>query len=159
MAHSWPEPVDPDAGAAASATPKSLRQLAAGNGDVLAAIAAGGAIGSLARWSLIEAWPHPASAFATSTWTINVVGAFALGVLTVLVGTRFAGSRLVRPFFGVGVLGGFTTFSTYLLDARTAAWAGAPQVAILYLFGSALVGFVAAWAGLEITRRAVGERR
>src|SRR6201992_4401295 len=78
----------------------------------LAVISAGGALGALARYGLATAWPHPATGFPWATWTINVSGSFLIGVLMVLIERRFAGRRLIRPFFGVGILGGYTTFST-----------------------------------------------
>ncbi len=56
--------------------------------------------------------------FPWATFVENVTGAFALGVLVVLAFARWPRSRYLRPFLGVGVLGGFTTFSTYALDIR-----------------------------------------
>ena len=54
----------------------------------------------------------------------------------VLVVERLSSSRLVRPFFGTGLLGGFTTFSTYAVDTRALLAAGRPAVAAAYLFGT-----------------------
>lgn len=149
------EPIDPDADDSAAA---SFSAVVRADADLLLVIAAGGALGALARWALITAWPHRPETFAWSTWTINVLGSFLLGVLTVLVARRWGSRRYVRPFLGVGVLGGFTTFSTYLLDARGTAFAPAPLIAVGYLVGSVVVGLLAAWGGLTITRRLVPER-
>jgi CrcB protein len=61
-------------------------------------------------------------------------------------------SRYVRPFLGVGVLGGFTTFSTYMLDTRGLVVADAGALAAVYLFGSVVVGPVAVWLGIATAR-------
>ena len=63
--------------------------------------------------------------------------------------------RLVRPFLGTGVLGGFTTFSTYALDTRTLLAGGRPGLAAAYLGGTLLLGLVAVVAGLRLTERVV----
>lgn len=149
------EPIDPDSDDTGSS---SFGEAMRAEVDVLAVIAVGGALGAVARWALIVAWPHAPAAFAWSTWTINVTGSFALGVLTVLVARLRSPHRYLRPFLGVGVLGGFTTFSTYLLDARTNVAASAPLVAVAYLIGSVAVGLLAAWAGLTTARRVLPER-
>ena len=62
---------------------------------------------------------------------------------------------MVRPFFGTGILGGFTTFSTYAVDTRTLVAADHPALAAAYLFGTLLAGLVAVVAGLRITERLV----
>lgn len=127
--------------------------------DVLAAIAAGGALGSLARWGLGEAWPHQTGRFAWATFSINVTGCFLLGVLMVFVTRVWAPSRYVRPFLGVGVLGGYTTFSTYALDTRAMLASDRPAAAGAYLFGSLLAGLSAVLLGTVLIRSAVGTRR
>ncbi|GIF21654.1 CrcB protein [Actinoplanes tereljensis] len=119
---------------------------------VLAAISAGGVLGALARYGVAEAWPHPAGGFPWSTLVINVSGCLLIGVLMVFV-TKVATDRpLLRPFLGVGFLGGYTTFSTYIVDIyqTTSPWA-----ALAYL-GLTLIGAMAAvWTGWEITIRLV----
>ena len=132
-----------------------LRRLLAGRGDVLLVIAAGGALGSLARWSLAEAWPHDDGAFAWATFTANVSGALLLGVLMALMADLLAHTRRVRPFLGVGVLGGYTTFSTYMLDARDQLAAGRPEVALAYVGSTLLSGLLAVWVGLVLGRSVV----
>jgi CrcB protein len=123
--------------------------------DLLAVIAIGGAIGSVARWSLMLAMPHAAGAFAWSTWVANVSGCFLIGVLMVFVIDVWPPSRYVRPFLGVGILGGYTTFSTYMLDARAMLVAGRPALAGAYLFGSLFAGLLAVWVAVLLTRTAV----
>jgi CrcB protein len=114
---------------------------------VLAAISAGGALGALARDGLAAAWPHPASGFAWSTFVINATGCLLIGVLMVIVTEVVPGRRLVRPFLGVGVLGGYTTFSTYIVDIHRAASIGAPWTALSYLGVTVIAAVLAVWAG------------
>jgi CrcB protein len=127
--------------------------------DVLAVIAAGGALGSLARWGLAEALPHPPDAFPSATFVANVSGCFLIGLLMVFVVEIWPPSRYVRPFLGVGILGGYTTFSTYMLDARTLLVNGEPQLAGAYLFGSMAAGFCAVWLAILVARSLVRSSR
>jgi fluoride exporter len=120
--------------------------------DILAVIAIGGAMGSIARWGLGEALPHGSASFAWSTLIENVSGALLLGVLMVLVLDVWSTTRYVRPFFGVGVLGGYTTFSTYMLDARGLLAAGRFGPALAYLGTTLVAGMVAAWVGIALGR-------
>ena len=125
------------------------------HGPVLAVIAAGGALGSLARYGVNVALPH-SSGFPLSTFGENVVGCFVLGVLLVVLTELRRPHRLVRPFLGTGFLGGFTTFSTYAVDSVTRDSAA---VAALYLVGTLVVALAASWAGVAVTRRlGVGAR-
>ena len=114
---------------------------------VLAVISAGGALGALARYGLATAWPHPATGFPWATWTINVSGSFLIGVLMVLIERRFADRRLIRPFFGVGILGGYTTFSTWMVQSEELSRLNGPRWAALNLVGSLLLGFGAVALG------------
>ena len=127
-----------------------------GRGQVLAVISLGGALGSLARWGLGEAMPHDRGIFAASTLVANLSGALALGVLMVLVLEVWPPTRLVRPFLGVGVLGGYTTFSTYMLDTEEMLRAGRAGLAAAYLFSTLVLGLLASWTGVALTRAAAG---
>jgi fluoride exporter len=137
-----PLPVDPDV--AVSGHPAQW--------DILLVIAAGGALGSVARWALGEAIPSGHGSFPWATFLENVSGGFALGVLLVFVIDVWSPSRYVRPFLGVGVLGGYTTFSTYLLDTRNLIAADRVAIAGVYLFGTLAVGLAAVWLGIHVTR-------
>jgi fluoride exporter len=128
------------------------------NADLLPVIAAGGALGSLARWGLGRALPHAAGSFAWSTFLTNASGALLLGVLMALMLEVWSHTRYVRPFVGVGILGGYTTFSTYVLDARNQAAAGHLPVAAAYVVATLLLGILAVVAGLETTRWALRRR-
>jgi CrcB protein len=125
---------------------------------VLAAISVGGVVGALARYALSTAWPHDPAGFPWAVWAINVSGSFLIGVLMVLITRRWHEHRLIRPFFGVGILGGYTTFSTSVVDVQQAAAHGAAGVALLYL-GATIVGaLLAVWAGTALTATAVRAR-
>jgi CrcB protein len=124
--------------------------------EVLGVISGGGLLGALARFGLAEAFPTPVGAFAWTTLGINVVGCLLIGVLMVLVERVWHGRPLVRPFLGIGVLGGFTTFSTYVLDANRSLEAGRAGVATAYLAGTLLAAVAAVWTGAVVTRRIVG---
>lgn len=125
------------------------------DGPVLLSIGAGGALGSAARWGLAQAFPPAAGHVPWATFAVNVSGCLALGVLMVLVVDVWPPRRFVRPFLGVGVLGGYTTFSTYVLETRALLVDGHLGVATAYLAGSLLAGLLAVWAGLTLTRAVV----
>ncbi|MFG2040497.1 fluoride efflux transporter FluC [Dactylosporangium sp. NPDC048998] len=118
---------------------------------VLAAISAGGVCGTLARYGLSTAWPHPRGEFPWTTLLINVSGCLLIGVLMVIVTQVAPDRRLLRPFVGVGVLGGYTTFSTYVVDIHQTASAGAPWVALAYLAVTVVGALLAVWAGAAAT--------
>jgi CrcB protein len=141
--------------------PRSLRRLRRGlarRRDVLAFIALGGAIGSVGRWGMAQAIPHRSSAFPWATALTNVTGCFALGVLMVLALEVWPPSRYLRPFLGVGVLGGYTTFSTAMLDTRSLVAAGRPALAAGYALGTTAAGLAAVAVAVVLTR-VVFERR
>ena len=157
-AHPFPEPagtpVDPDLPEPEPPTrphPPTWR-LARDRWDLLLVISAGGALGSLARWGLAELLPHPVDRVAWGTLVANVAGALALGLLMAFMADVWATTRYVRPFLGVGVLGGYTTFSTWMLDTRGLLAAGEPVRAAAYLFGTLLAGLVFVFAGLVLGR-------
>lgn len=125
------------------------------HGDLLAPIAAGGALGSLGRWGLATALPHGESSFPWATFLTNVSGCLLLGLLMAFVlgplsAVPFWG-RYLRPFLGVGVLGGYTTFSTYELETYVLG-GHAPALAMLYVLASVVAGIGGAWLGLTLGR-------
>jgi CrcB protein len=123
--------------------------------DVLAVVAAGGALGSLGRWGLTLAFPRHGDRFPWATFLTNVSGAVLLGVLMVFVLEVWSPSRLVRPFLGVGVLGGYTTFSTAMLDARGLLADRHAQTALAYVALSVALGIAGVWLGMLAARAAV----
>ena len=122
-------------------------------------------MGALGRYALAGAWPHQPGHFPWATFVTNVSGCFLIGILMVLITEVWAAHRLLRPFLGVGVLGGFTTFSTYTGDVQQMVAAGAARAALLYLAGTLIAALAAVYAGLTLTRlttrgyRTVRDRR
>ncbi|WP_157631636.1 fluoride efflux transporter FluC [Catelliglobosispora koreensis] len=109
------------------------------------AVAAGGAIGATARYAAVLIWPETFGRFPWTTFAINVIGSFALGIIIAMVGH----SVMARTFLGVGVLGGFTTFSTFAWQGEQLLSEERPGIAIGYLAGSVVCGLFAAWLGLR----------
>lgn len=124
--------------------------------SVLAAISADGVAGALARYSLDAAFPHRSDGFAWATFGINVSGCLLIGALMVLVTDGCHNRRLLRPFVGTGLLGGYTTFSTYIVDIQHLRAAGAARTALAYLAGTLLAALAAVYAGITIARWGVG---
>lgn len=130
----------------------------------LSFVAAGGAVGAIARWGVQGGGEPTIGGDVWRTVAINVIGCFAIGVLVAWLTrrpTRFdnaAGvwSKRLRAFIGIGFLGGFTTFSAYAGDAvelmRQGSWAGA----LAYLAGTLVLCLVAVALGQAAVRRAVG---
>jgi CrcB protein len=87
-----------------------------------------------------------------------VSGCFLIGILTVLVTEVGTAHHLVRPFLGVGVLGGYTTFSTYAGDVQQLVTAGAARTGLLYLAGTLVAALAAVSAGLTLTRSVTRRR-
>lgn len=140
-----PDDPDPDAVPAGGRGQPSL-------GAVVSAVAVGGALGAEARYGLATALPHTPGAWPWSTLLANVSGCLLIGVLMVLVTERHAAHPLVRPLLGVGVLGGYTTFSTYAVDAVTTVEADRPGLALLYVAVTPLLALAATAVGIAVTR-------
>jgi CrcB protein len=105
---------------------------------------------------MAEALPHEGTGFPWSTFLTNASGCLAIGVLMVLVVERWTQRSLARPFLGTGVLGGYTTFSTYAVEARGLLAGGEAGLALVYLLGSVVVGLLAVVAGIRLAERVVG---
>ena len=148
------EPIDPDIDLR---RPGSARH---GHVDVamLATIAAGGATSAAARYLIGATWPTPAGAFPASTLAINVLGCALIGVLMVLITEVWSRQRLIRPFLGTGVLGGFTTFSTYTVDIQQLVAGAHVDTALLYLSLTPIGALLAVWVTATATRRLVNWR-
>ncbi|MFJ8435128.1 fluoride efflux transporter CrcB [Kitasatospora sp. NPDC094019] len=136
-------------GAAARRRPPVLR----GQGRAVAVVAVGGALGAVARYGAGLWWPTGPSAFPWTTLLVNVVGCAVIGVFLVVVTEGRPAHPLVRPFFGTGVLGGFTTFSTYAVDVRRLVLEGRPGPAAAYLALTLLAALGAVRAAAALTRR------
>jgi CrcB protein len=100
----------------------------------VAAVAVGGAVGAVARWAVGEAFPTRADAFPWATFAVNIVGCALLAALAL---APFVRRRpLVVALLGPGVLGGFTTLSTYSEETRLLLAGGDPGTAAAYVLGT-----------------------
>lgn len=118
---------------------------------VLAVVAAGGGIGALARYGVGLLAPTEPGGFPWSTFVINVSGSLLIGVLMAMVVAGRTGP-LVRPFLGVGVLGGYTTFSGHALDLTQLLRDGAVLTAAGYLTATVVGALGGTAIGLAATR-------
>lgn len=113
----------------------------------------GGALGAMARLAiggLVGALPN---GFPLSTFLINIAGSLAMGLLVgVLAKTTPQFQNEIRLFVAVGVFGGFTTFSSFSLDAITMIERGDVLLAAAYVFGSVLFGIAGLWIGMQAMR-------
>jgi CrcB protein len=96
---------------------------------------------------------------AWGTVIANLVGSLLLGLLMAFALDVWSQRRYIRPFLGVGVLGGFTTFSTYELDARGLIASGHAGLALAYVAGSVVAALVAVTVGVVAGRLAIDARR
>ena len=146
-------PVDPDR----SGSGRPLhRQLPA-----LAVVFAGGAVGTLARYGTGAALPHGVGSWPTGTFLVNIVGAFALGLLLealVRSGPDDGWRRRTRLLAGTGFCGAFTTYSSFALETTELARGGAAVTALAYLGVTVVLGLAAAWAGIATGNAAVKRR-
>lgn len=123
------------------------------------AVALGGLVGGPLRYALGEAWPDEPGRFPWTTFGINVSGAFLLGLLLVLVFEAALRVRYLREFAAVGVLGSFTTFSTWMVQARGDLANGHVALAVAYLAGSLVAGLAAGVAGIAVGRAGITRKR
>lgn len=142
-------PVDPDVDLH---DPRQRAELPRAPWATLGAISAGGVLGALARHGLSTAFPSGPGEFPWGIFWVNVSGCLLIGVLMVLITEVRPAHPLVRPFLGVGVLGGFTTFSTYAVDVQRAVEHGAPRVGLAYLALTLAAALAAVLAGVRLTR-------
>jgi len=120
---------------------------------ILAAIAAGGFVGGIARYEIARAFPSTVAEFPWSTFAVNVSGAFGLALLLVLALEVWRPTRYLRPAIGTGFFGAYTTWSTYMVQTDQLISHHQPGIAAAYLLGSAAAGLAAAAAGLLLGRR------
>ncbi len=119
--------------------------------QTLVSVALGGALGASARYlvnvSLARLLGH---GFPYATMTVNVVGSLLMGVLVVVLAEK-SGNRFA-PFLMTGVLGGFTTFSAFSLDALAIWERGQGALAAVYVLGSVVLSLAAIVAGMALAR-------
>ena len=119
---------------------------------VVAAIAGAGSLGALARYGLAEALPARSGGFPVATLLTNLLGSLVIGVALAVLLERFPDARFFRPVLVTGFLGGFTTFSTFAVDADSLVRAHAVGTAVAYVLISAVAGPLCAALGLVSSR-------
>lgn len=116
-------------------------------------VMAGGAVGAGARHLVGRATLALfGPGFPVGTLAVNILGGFAMGLLVGWLATRASGDEALRYLLGVGVLGGFTTFSAFSLDTVLMIERGAIGTAILYVLASVALSIGALMAGLALSR-------
>ena len=120
---------------------------------VIAAVGVGGGIGALIRY-YVASWIQPAwwPGFPFGIFIVNITGGLVMGLLTALMALKLNVSPEMRAFLTTGILGGYTTFSTFSLDSALLIERGAWGQAALYVIGSAVLSILAIFAGLWIVR-------
>ena len=111
-------------------------------------VALGGAIGATARYGVYRA--IPVTGFPVATGVVNVLGSLAMGLLAALMAHRW--NNHYAPLLLTGVLGGFTTFSAFSLDALTLWERGQGGAALIYILASVGLSIAAVLAGMAIGR-------
>ncbi|GEC03975.1 putative fluoride ion transporter CrcB 1 [Streptomyces spinoverrucosus] len=150
------EPTDPDVDLR---VPAQRQRSWRAQAPIVAVVALGGGIGAAARYGAALLWPVAAGGFPWTTLWVNAVGCAVIGVLMVVITDVWAAHRLVRPFFGTGVLGGFTTFSTYAIDIQRLVDAGEARTGLAYLAATVLAALAAVWLAVAATRRVLTWRQ
>jgi len=124
--------------------------------SLMVAVAAGGAVGAVARYMVTSAVPRLLGhGFPWGTLVVNVVGSLLMGLLIDILARRWSAPVEARVFLVTGCLGAFTTFSTFSLDVVTLYERGALLPAALYVVGSVVAGVAALFAGLWLGRALV----
>ncbi|MGW4433277.1 fluoride efflux transporter CrcB [Streptomyces tendae] len=126
---------------------------------VVAVVALGGGTGAAARYAASLWWPTQSGGFPWTTLGVNIVGCAVIGVFMVVITEVRPAHRLVRPFFGTGVLGGFTTFSTYAVDTRYLFADGQVRTGLAYLAATPLAALTSVWLAAWAARRLLKRRQ
>jgi fluoride exporter len=120
----------------------------------LAAVFAGGLLGTLARAEVAEALPHGAGQWPWATFAVNIAGAFLLGYFVTRLQERLPLSAYRRPFLGTGLCGGLTTFSTMQVELLRMLDGDHVALAAGYAAASIAAGFAAVALATNLVRRA-----
>jgi CrcB protein len=120
--------------------------------SVLALVAAGGLVGTAGRYELTLAWPSPAHGFPTATCAINVSGALLIGLVMPFVTARSPSGRRAQALLCTGLLGSWTTMSTFAMQSDLLIRGGTAGVAVGYMAVTMVCGIVATFGGLQLGR-------
>ncbi|PKQ09290.1 MAG: fluoride efflux transporter CrcB [Alphaproteobacteria bacterium HGW-Alphaproteobacteria-12] len=121
--------------------------------NTILAVAAGGAIGAAGRHLFNQQMfrlfgPN----FPWGTFGVNIIGSLVMGLIVGFFALKFEPSAEIRSFIATGMLGGFTTFSAFSLDAANMIERGQTGIAAVYIGGSVALGLAALFLGLWIAR-------
>jgi CrcB protein len=120
--------------------------------DVVAVVAVGGALGAPARYEVSQLIHVASDSFPWATFATNLSGAFVLGLFVTFVLERLPRTRYLRPFFAVGFLGAFTTFSTMAVETVTLVKDGFVLLGTGYLIVSVAAGLGLTYLGMVTAR-------
>jgi CrcB protein len=121
--------------------------------STILAVAAGGAVGAMARYlTVLQVTRWFGIAFPYGTLAVNVIGSFVLGLIVEVLTRRFGIDGGVRSFFVIGVMGAYTTFSSYSLDAVALLERYEYAPAAYYILANVLLSITALFFGLSISR-------
>jgi CrcB protein len=120
---------------------------------IVATVALGGALGSVIRYMVAGAvqpawWPG----FPFGIFVVNITGGLVMGLITAMAALKLNLSAEMRAFLTTGILGGYTTFSTFSLDSAMLIERGAYGQAVSYVVGSSVLSILALFAGLWLVR-------
>ena len=120
---------------------------------VIGMVAFGGALGSVLRYA-VAGWVQPAwwPGFPFGIFVVNITGGLVMGLITALAALKLNLTPEMRAFLTTGILGGYTTFSTFSLDSALLIERGAYAQAVTYVVGSAVLSILALFLGLWIIR-------
>jgi CrcB protein len=119
---------------------------------VLLAIGVGGAIGGAARYGVLSTLPVTAGGFPWATWLVNVTGSLALGLAVTLLAERRSRTRHVRSFVAIGLCGGYTTWSTFMMDTTLLVRDGHAVRGAWYVAVTLAGGLAATIVGMAVAR-------
>ena len=150
-------PIDPDLDSGDTAGPSRTHRPSAGRvhrgqRGVLGAVAVGGFVGTLGRYEVATAWPSGPGHFPAAIFVINTSGAFLIGLLVTVIAERIRPTRLLRPFAITGVLGGWTTMSTFAVGVDTLVRSGDVATAGGYLAATLVAGVTGVTVGIALGR-------
>ncbi len=123
------------------------------NASMVMYVALGGALGAVGRYGVMSAMTSFAGiGFPYGTLTVNIVGSFILGAFIEVSALAWSPSPELRTMIVIGILGAFTTFSTFSLDVVTMMTRGETGAALIYVATSVVLSIGALWAGMAITK-------
>lgn len=126
----------------------------------LAVVFLGGAAGVGVRFALEAAFPAASGGWPVTTFAINIVGSLLLGAVFAFFASRGPETprlRAARLGIGTGVIGGFTTYSTFSVETVRLLEAGAPALGLAYAVVSVVLGIAAAALGMRVMTRWAGQ--